>query len=94
MTNTNLIYNKECNIEYFNSEKINYGSHEMYEQNDKAFQNAPHGKFDEQCCICNKGMNTLTGTLVEAALHLLVGLQHQVLHPLGALPAHDVELQG
>tara|TARA_R100000781_G_C4060076_1_gene120711 strand:- start:101 stop:487 length:387 start_codon:yes stop_codon:yes gene_type:complete len=61
MTNNNLIYNEECNIEYFNSEKINYGSHQMYEKNDKAFQNAPQGKFDEQCCICNKGMNTFTG---------------------------------
>ena len=61
MKNDNLIYDKECNIEYFNSENINYGSHEMWDKNQKAFQNANDGKFDEQCIICNKGMNTTKG---------------------------------
>ena len=47
-------------IEYFNA-NVDYGGHEMWERNDVAFHNAPNDKFDEQCCICNKGMNTETG---------------------------------
>ena len=47
-------------IEYFNA-NVDYGGHKMWEMNETAFQNASSDKFDEQCCICNKGMNTRTG---------------------------------
>ena len=47
-------------IEYFNA-NVDYGGHEMWKRNEVAFQNAPNHKFDNQCCICNKGMNTQTG---------------------------------
>jgi len=46
-------------IEWFNS-NVDYGGHNMWEKNQKAYENA-HDKYDEQCCICNKGMNTQTG---------------------------------
>ena len=56
-----LVKDEKHNIEYFNS-NCDYGSHDMCNRNDQAFSNAPNGKFDEQCCICNKGMNTSTGS--------------------------------
>ena len=46
-------------IEWFNS-NVDYGGHNMWEKNQKAYENA-HDKYNEQCCICNKGMNTQTG---------------------------------
>lgn len=56
-----LIKDIENNLEYFNA-NISYGGHEQLERNERAFNNAPANKYDEQCAICNKGMNTSYGT--------------------------------
>ena len=62
MDNDNkLVKDIKNNIEYFEA-NISYGGHNQWERNDKIFDNAPQGKYDDQCCICNKGMSTRYGT--------------------------------
>tara|TARA_R100001530_G_scaffold65497_1_gene46889 strand:- start:75 stop:473 length:399 start_codon:yes stop_codon:yes gene_type:complete len=51
---------RDEHIEWFEA-NVDYGGHKMWERNEVAFNNAPNHKYDEQCCICNKGMNTETG---------------------------------